>query len=137
MNDPVRAFLAVFRLDPEKCKIEAVRLLGSGYNGSGERVYRFVAIVTCPSVLPDVRDVVMDPGDFTRLRNNVRMRLKDAGGVHAKRKIAWETTDKKTGKKKKKSFDFGAELSPQNVLGFEVVDGVYYIKVECYGLFYA
>jgi len=130
------AYLAIFRLDPEYCKIEGVKYVGKTYNESSERVYKFIAIVTSP--VPDFvsPNVQLSSNEWIVLQNDVRAKLQDVGGPSVNCKVKWEVFSKRHNKKTKKHFDFGVQLESQSVLGFEIIAGTYYIKSECWGLFY-
>jgi hypothetical protein len=50
--------------------------------------------------------------------------------------VKWKVKIKGKNKMRVKSFDFAYQLDPQSVLAFEIVDGMYYIKTNIFGVFY-
>lgn len=134
MEELVRAYYGIFELDADACQVKLVKMMGVTKNESYESVYKFVFIIEAPS---DFGTVVPSANEMTALRNRVMRQDRDHGGVDVLKEVKWEVDDaeSKTGKKKK-HFDFMCSLNTQSVLEFQVVDGVYTIKAEGFGIFY-
>lgn len=127
------AYEQIFKLRPQDFKFEAVKPVGSTYNQSKEIVYHFVAILTAPS---KVQNLKVDKNAIAELVKKFRSNNGDIGGPDVTMQVYWKYYDKKREKKRKKKFNYTAHISPEHVLDFEVLNGKYYIKVEAYGLFY-
>jgi len=134
-GDLSRAYLNIFKLQPEDCSLVAVKLIGGSINDSRDKVYKFIGIISCKAPR-DIPDVFPESNKMVHLRNYSVKHLDDVGGPDLITNVVWKIKNK-NGKIKKKHFDYTTHLSVNSVLDFEVVDGIYYIKTETYGLFYA
>jgi hypothetical protein len=135
MNQEIlAAYLSIFDVNPQDCQLVGVKLIGKTLNHANDNVYRFVGIVVCP-VPSIIGDIIPTQNEMTQIKNYARRKLEDIGGPDIVKKVVWKVK-KKNGKKKKKHFDFTAHIDVSSVMDFEIIDGVYYIKVETYGLFY-
>jgi len=123
----------IFDLKPRDFKIEAVKPVGKTENQSGEDVYHFVAILTAPA---QVKNLKVDKDSIAELVKNARTSQADLGGPDVILQVWWEYFDKKRKKKRKRKFHYTAHISPEHLLDFEVLNGKYYLKVEAYGIFY-
>jgi len=134
-GDLSKAYLNIFKLKPEDCSLVAVKLIGGSINDAKDKVYRFIGIVSCKAPL-DIPDMLLESNEMVSLRNYSVKHLDDMGGPDLITNVVWKIK-KKNGKKKKKHFDYTTHLTVNSVLDFEIVDGIYYIKTETYGLFYS
>jgi len=128
MNLAKRAYLNVFKLVPETCKIAYVKRKGSEKNEAKDKVYKFDAIIEAPTDLPDTG---LDKVTCKELRKEVLKN--DLGGPDIGKEVKLKNKGKKSRKRK---FVFTAHLSPENVDSFQIINGLYRIKMTCYGVFY-
>jgi hypothetical protein len=132
MRDILRAYLSIFKLQCEQCKLLTVKRLGATKNETGETVTRYMFIIEAPSNGPDV---VPDKAFMIQLRNLAQRKYKDTAGADVVHEVKWKVKTKK-GTKKTKRYIFMTELNPSTIMEFQVLDGKYRIKAEGRGLFY-
>lgn len=120
----IDAHTNILHLDSTKCRIVGLKLLGkSESTGSNLKVYRFIAIVQAPTILPNM---LPSDNDVASLRN---MQYENIYGPDVCYKIKWKKKNKKI------SFEVRGQLTPHSILKWEIFEGNYYIKTEVYGNF--
>jgi hypothetical protein len=133
MDDILKAYINIFHLDPKQLRLNRVKFIGKSKPPRGDSIYNFIGIITAPA---PYENLIVSTNDMVKARNYVSNNLKGLVGVDVVQKVAWKVKIKGKDKKKRKSFDFAYQLEPQSVLEFEIVNGMYYIKANVYGLFY-
>lgn len=123
----IRAYTNIFHLTKEDCTITGLRLLGnSERNKSDVPVYRFQAIITAKS---DFENIAPSNNDLIKLQ---KMKFLSEFGPEIDFELAWKI-NRPDGTTKRRSFDIRGQITPQNLIDWEIVDGIYYIKTELYG----
>jgi hypothetical protein len=128
MNELTRAYLAIFDLVSETCRIDRVNRVGKTKNESGDNVYKYIAIVVAPMDLPDMK---ADENTCIKIQKFAKKQLKQLGGPDVIQQMKYAKSDGKVGK-----FNFACNLIPDNVMGLEIKDGVMYVTCKAYGAFF-
>ena len=126
------SYFGIFGLVPEMCKIVGVTRVGKTENESDDSVYEFVATVVAPTRFPDVKPT---PNQCVKINNHAIRRLDGVAGPDVIRTVKWKTKDEDDNEGRGR-FDFSAHLTPSSVRGFSIEDGMYHIKVQCFGTIY-
>jgi len=126
------SYFGIFGLVPEMCKIVGVARVGKTENESNDNVFEFVATVVAPTRFPDIEPT---PNECVKINNYAIRRLDGIAGPDIFYTVNWKTKDKDDNEGKGR-FDFSIHLIPSAVRGFEIKDGMYQIKVQCFGTFY-
>lgn len=126
MNDLVReAYLTIFSLMPELCVIDEVKPQGRVWGDAGGECYKFIAKIVSPTHLFDVA-----AGSMIAVKKELALECRSMTGIDIVK-----TVSLKDGKKTIK-FDFSSHLIPDNVLDFQIRNGLYEILAICHGSFH-
>jgi len=132
MNPILEAYLDIFDLVPETCKITGVKLLTTEKNESNEDVHQFICRVEAPTKRSDV---VPRPSAHVKMSNWANRHKDRFGGPDILDAVVLDTKDK-DGKEQKRQFVYTAHLTPESVMEFQVQDGRFVIITRGHGLFY-
>jgi len=122
MNDQEMAYHDIFNLVPEMCKLESVKLVKK----DKERSWKFIGILLAPTKLPNTHMGCKECREMALGAKNNHISGPDV--IH--------TIKLKDDPKHDVRFDFSVHLTPDNIEEFEIENGLFKIRVVCYGTFY-